>query len=193
MKSVTSAIAAAFLRRRVCVTARASGCSLVFSSAYGVGSEARVPISRLQGSISVTLRFASGDGAGFIECDDLVSLPVSSSETAVLNRMPFFAPMPFPTMMATGVAKSQRTGTADDQHGNAACQRESRSACPQSSQTAVVTTAMVMTVGTNTPDTLSATFAIGAFVAAASLTILMICERVVSSPTRVASQRMKPD
>jgi len=30
-------------------------------------------------------------------------------------------------------------------------------------------------------------------VAAASLTIWMIWERVVSSPTRVASQRMKPD
>ena len=47
--------------------------------------------------------------------------------------------------------------------------------------------------GTNTPDTLSATFAIGAFVAAASETILMIWESVVSSPTRVASQRRKPD
>ena len=35
-----------------------------------------------------------------------------------------------------------------------------------------VTTAMQMTVGTNTPETLSAIFAIGAFVAAASLTML---------------------
>ena len=35
--------------------------------------------------------------------------------------------------------------------------------------------------------------AIGALVAAASLTILMIWERVVSSPTRVASHLMKPD
>ena len=56
-----------------------------------------------------------------------------------------------------------------------------------------VTTAMLMTAGTNTPETLSATLAMGALVAAASLTILMIWERVVSSPTRVASQRMKPD
>ena len=42
---------------------------------------------------------------------------------------------------------------------------------PASSQTIVVITAMVMTAGTNTPETLSATLAIGAFVAAASLTI----------------------
>ena len=50
-----------------------------------------------------------------------------------------------------------------------------------------------MTAGTNTPDTRSATFAIGAFVAAASLTMRMICDSVVSSPTRVASHRKKPD
>ena len=50
-----------------------------------------------------------------------------------------------------------------------------------------------MTAGTNTPDTLSAIFAIGAFVAAASLTIWMICESVVSSPTRVARHLRKPD
>ena len=56
-----------------------------------------------------------------------------------------------------------------------------------------VTTAMQMTVGTNTPETLSAIFAIGAFVAAASLTMRIIWESVVSSPTRVASQRKKPD
>ena len=50
-----------------------------------------------------------------------------------------------------------------------------------------------MTAGTNTPETLSATFAIGAFVAAASLTIRMICESVVSSPTLVARHFTKPD
>ena len=43
--------------------------------------------------------------------------------------------------------------------------------------------ARIITTGTNTPDTLSAIFAIGAFVAAASLTIFIICDNVVSSPT----------
>ena len=52
---------------------------------------------------------------------------------------------------------------------------------------------MVMTVGTKMPETLSAILAMGALVAAASLTIWMIWERVVSSPTRVARQRRKPD
>ena len=52
---------------------------------------------------------------------------------------------------------------------------------------------MEITIGTNTPETLSATFAIGAFVAAASLTILMICDNVVSTPTRDASHRINPD
>ena len=57
----------------------------------------------------------------------------------------------------------------------------------------VVTTAMEMTAGTKKPDTVSAILAMGALVAAASLTIRMICARVVSSPTRVASHRRKPD
>ena len=42
---------------------------------------------------------------------------------------------------------------------------------PASSQTTTVTAAMPMTAGTNTPETLSATLAMGALVAAASLTI----------------------
>ena len=46
--------------------------------------------------------------------------------------------------------------------------------------------AMEITAGTKTPDTLSAILAMGALVAAASLTIRMIWDRVVSSPTRVA-------
>ena len=53
--------------------------------------------------------------------------------------------------------------------------------------------AMAITAGTKMPDTLSAIFAIGALVAAASLTMRMIWERVVSSPTRVASHRRNPD
>ena len=53
--------------------------------------------------------------------------------------------------------------------------------------------AIVITTGTNIPETLSATFAIGALVAAALLTIFMICESVVSSPTRVASHFINPD
>ena len=49
-----------------------------------------------------------------------------------------------------------------------------------------------MTAGTNTPETLSATLAMGAFVAAASSTREMICCKVVSAPTRVASHLRSP-
>ena len=52
---------------------------------------------------------------------------------------------------------------------------------------------MEITTGTKIPETLSAAFAIGAFVAAASLTILIICERAVSSPTFMARHLIKPD
>ena len=37
-------------------------------------------------------------------------LPASSREAAVLKRMPFLAPMPLPTMMATGVARPSAQG-----------------------------------------------------------------------------------
>ena len=36
--------------------------------------------------------------------------PAASSKAAVLNKMPFFAPMPLPTMMATGVARPRAQG-----------------------------------------------------------------------------------
>ncbi len=122
----------------------------------------------------------------------IVTLPASSSETAVLNIMPFFAPIPFPTIIATGVASPSA-------HGQLITRTDIPLAsakpidCPAKSHTNIVTAAIAITAGTNTPETLSATFAIGAFVAAASLTILIICDSVVSSPTRVASQRINPD
>ena len=64
---------------------------------------------------------------------------------------------------------------------------------PAISHAIIVMTAIVITAGTKTPDTLSAIFAIGAFVAAASDTIWIICESVVSSPTLVARHFIKPD
>ena len=95
-------------------------------------------------------------------------------------------------MIATGVA-------SPNAHGQLIASTEMPLAnakpmlAPVSSQTTIVTSAITMTVGTNTPDTLSAILAIGAFVAAASLTIWMICDNVVSSPTRVARHFKKPD
>ena len=113
--------------------------------------------------------------------------PASSRDADVLNRMPDLAPIPFPTIIATGVASPSA-------HGQLITRTETARAIayphdsPARSHAASVTTAIAITVGTNTPETLSAIFAIGALVAAASLTMRIISERVVSSPTLVARQ-----
>ena len=64
---------------------------------------------------------------------------------------------------------------------------------PARIHTRKVAAAMAITAGTKIPETLSAILAIGALVAAASLTIWMILERAVSSPTLTASQVRTPD
>ena len=60
--------------------------------------------------------------------------------------------------------------------------------CPASIQMIKASTAMLMTTGTKMPLILSASLAIGALVEAASSISRMIWERVVSSPTSVASK-----
>ena len=86
----------------------ASGCSLFASSANARlnNSLSEIPSA---GTISVTF------GVPFVMVPVLSSatiwtFPVSSSETAVLNKIPFFAPSPFPTMIATGVASPSAHG-----------------------------------------------------------------------------------
>ena len=170
--------------------AAASGCSLLASSETAACSSS-CSVTPEAGMRSVT--------SGWPE----VMVPVLSSATmrvrpvcsrlaAVLKRMPFFAPTPLPTMMATGVARPSAHGQlmTSTEMPRASAKENSR---PISSHTIVVTTAIEMTAGTNTPATLSAVLAIGAFVAAASETMRMIWLSVVSSPTRVASQRRKPE
>ena len=91
-------------------------------------------------------------------------------------------------MIATGVASPSAHGQLMTSTETALASANP-TGLPSSIQTRNVTAAMEMTVGTKMPETLSATFAIGAFVAAASPTMRMICESVVSAPMRVASQR----
>ena len=122
----------------------------------------------------------------------VVVLPASSRATAVLKRIPFLAPTPLPTIIATGVASPSAQGQLITRT-DIALASEKPTVFPTSIHTTKVIIAIVITTGTNTPDTLSAILAIGALVAAASLTILMICERVVSSPTLVASHLRYPD
>ena len=76
-------------------------------------------------------------------------------------------------MMATGVAKPRAQGQ-EMTSTEMPRARAKPTVCPASSHTMVVTAAMAMTAGTNTPDTRSATLAMGALVAAASETMRMI-------------------
>ena len=94
-------------------------------------------------------------------------------ETAVLNIIPFLAPMPFPTMIATGVASPRAQGQLITSTEMPRA-RAKPILCPTKSHIKIVTTEMAITEGTKTPDTLSAILAIGALVAAASLTIWII-------------------
>ena len=146
----------------------ASGCSLFNSSANAVRTRASFAIPS-PGIISVT--FGSPRViVPVLSRTTISTFPVSSSDTAVLNNTPFFAPTPLPTMIATGVARPNAHGQLITSTEIPRAKAKPKSA-PARSHAIMVTAAMVITAGTNTPDTLSATFAIGALVAAASLTI----------------------
>ena len=94
-------------------------------------------------------------------------------------------------MIATGVARPSAQGQLTTSTAIPLASAYPNG-CPTNIQISVTITAIMMTIGTNIPDTLSAILAIGALVAAASLTILIICDRVVSSPTRVALALINP-
>ena len=165
-------------------TAFARGCSLFFSRENASSSSCRSVIPSA-GITSVTL------GSPLVMVPVLsratISIfPVSSRETAVLNMIPCFAPIPLPTIMATGVASPRAQGQLMTST-EIPLARANPMLSPAISHTSMVTAAMAITAGTNTPDTRSATLAMGALVAAASLTICMIWDSVVSSPTRDAS------
>ena len=168
----------------------ANGCSLLLSSEYANFNSSS---SEVPSAASTSVTFGSPLVMVPVLSNATIStFPVSSRETAVLKRIPFFAPIPFPTMIATGVASPKAQGQLITRT-EIPLARAKPTLSPAISHTITVSTAMEITAGTKIPETLSATFAMGALVAAASLTIRMIWESVVSSPTRVASQRIKPD
>ena len=99
--------------------------------------------------------------------------PVCSRAAAVLNKIPFLAPLPLPTIIATGVASPKAQGQLITRT-EIPLAKANPTLSPIKSQTTIVIIAIVITTGTNMPDTLSAILAIGAFVAEASLTIFII-------------------
>ena len=95
-------------------------------------------------------------------------------------------------MIAVGVARPKAHGQ-DMTRTHIPIESENSKPLPRMSQTIVDRRAMAMTIGTNTPLTLSASLAIGAFELVASSTSLTICESVVSSPTLRAFILIYPD
>ena len=95
-------------------------------------------------------------------------------------------------MMATGVASPSAQGQLITRT-EMPLARAKPKLSPTSIQMRIVAAAMINTAGTKMPETLSATLAMGALEAAASVTMRMIWESVVSSPTRVASQVRNPE
>ena len=151
-----------------CTMARPRGCSLFFSSAPASSrsrssdtpSAHERPLTRIFPVVMVPV----------LSNAMICVRPVSSRAAAVLNRMPFLAPTPLPTMIATGVASPSAHGqliTSTEM----ALARAKAMPSPASIHAAQVTRAMQRTAGTKIPLTLSAVFAIGALVAAASDTI----------------------
>ena len=88
--------------------ARARGCSDLVSSAKAWASSS-ASVAPSAGRMSVT-RGAPSVMVPVLSSRMICALPVSSRETAVLKSMPFFAPSPLPTMMATGVARPSAQG-----------------------------------------------------------------------------------
>ena len=86
---------------------------------------------------------------------------------------PLFAPIPLPTIIATGVASPSAHGQLMTSTEMALASAKSN-ALPTISQTIKVTVAIPITAGTNTPETLSAIFAMGALVADAFSTVFII-------------------
>ena len=166
--------------------ALASGCSLSASmeAAFRRSSSSVTPLA---GKTSVTVGRPSVS-VPVLSTAMTAILPVSSRASLVLNKMPFRAPTPLPTMMATGVARPRAHG---HEMTSTEMARVSAKAISFDARSHPMTTrtAMPITAGTKTADTRSAIRAMGALVAAASDTRRMICASVVSSPTRVARHR----
>ena len=163
--------------------ASASGCSDIFSreAATCRSSSCEIP--------SFTSTFVT-TGVPCVIVPVLSKTTVSmlcatSRASADLIKMPFDAPFPVPTMIAVGVARPRAQGQ-DMTRMEIPIERANSNPYPAKSHTITAIKAMPITTGTNTPLTLSASFAIGAFELVASSTSRTICANVVSSPTFVA-------
>ena len=91
-----------------CITAFANGCSLFASNAIA-SSKSVSCVYPSAGIMSVTFGSPSVM-VPVLSSATTLTFPVFSKVAAVLNKIPFFAPTPFPTIMATGVASPSAHG-----------------------------------------------------------------------------------
>ena len=108
-----------------------------------------------------------------------------SRASALLISIPLLAPRPVPTIIAVGVARPSAHGHDTTRTDTAIVSANSKDA-PTMSHIIAADSAITITTGTNTPATLSASFAIGALELVASSTRRMMLASAVSSPTFVA-------
>ena len=161
--------------------ASANGCSEFFSKLPAIFNNScsfiLVIILVTFGSPSVIVPVLSNTTV-FTKCNN-------SKFSADFINIPFSAPLPVPTIMATGVAKPNAQGHDITKTAIPIVKANSK-LCPTKIHIITVSIAMTITAGTNIPLTLSAIFDIGAFELLASSTNFIICESVVLSPTFVA-------
>ena len=162
----------------------ASGCSENFSTAAATASSCAsltpgaVTISTTSGWPTVSVPVLSKTTT--------VSLVAFSSAEAFLNRMPFIAPRPVPTMIAIGVAKPSASGQAITNTVMVRVSANSSGWPSTQNHTAKVSRPMTMAASTSHCEAWSASNCPGALEFCASCTSLTICASAVSAPTLVA-------
>src|SRR5262249_13575690 len=120
------------------------------------------------------------------------SLVASSRAPAFLNRIPFMAPRPVPTITAIGVANPKRVRAGITKTVIVNVMANNNGWPTQRYQTAKVRRPMTMAARTSHCDARSASNWAGAFEFCASCTSLTIWASAVSAPTLVAVSRKVP-
>ena len=141
------------------------------------------PSSSPRGRISLTAGVPCVTVPVLSSTTHLTSLSFSRAEP-LLNNTPLSAPLPVPTMTATGVASPSAQGQEMTSTLTAQVKACSKG-YPPASQPISTISAIAMTTGTNTPAILSAADAMGALLAPASSTSLIIFASILSPPVAV--------
>ena len=174
-----------------CTIAAASGCSLPRSSVAARRSS--VPSSNPAAGSTVTSLGLPSVSVPVLSTTSVSTLRITSIASAFRKSTPMVAPFPVATMIDIGVASPSAHGQAMMSTATALMMACAMRGCgPQAPHTTKVTAAIPTTMGTNQPDTKSASFWMGARLRCASATIATMRERRVSAPTFSARMTREP-